>query len=332
MPLDTNLMDDRLAVLRSLEDFVGENLTFLAPLGRMWQPTDFLPDLSGPDWREQVEAFRQPAQHISDEALVVLVGDMVTEEALPNYSVSLSHLAQDDDNNSDRPWARWMRGWTAEENRHGDLLNAYLRLTGRVNMRAVEETVQRLIVNGFNPQARSDPYKGLVYTAFQERATKVSHGNVACIAAAQGDANLASICQRIAGDESGHEAFYTRIMSRIIDDDPEGGLTAFAQMLRGVIAMPGRTMNDGRDPALFEHFAVIAQRLKVYTVHDYAQIIAHLVKTWKVADRSVTGRAARAQQYLCRQAERFESLADEMAAHIESQPPVAFSWINDRKV
>jgi acyl-[acyl-carrier-protein] desaturase len=35
--------------------------------------------------------------------------------------------------------------WTAEENRHGDLMNKYLWLTGRVDMRAVETTIQNLI-------------------------------------------------------------------------------------------------------------------------------------------------------------------------------------------
>jgi acyl-[acyl-carrier-protein] desaturase len=329
---ESTAIPDRYAVLRSIDGFVGENLSFLAPLGRVWQPTDYLPDLASEDWREQVQAFRESAQSISDEALVVLVGDMVTEEALPNYSVSLERLVQESDNQLDGSWARWLRGWTAEENRHGDLLNAYLRLTGRVNIRAVEETVQRLIVSGFNPRTGGDPYKGMVYTAFQERATKVSHGNVGRIALAQGDANLASICQRIAGDESRHEAFYTRIMGRILDSDPEGGIIAFRDMLRGLISMPGAAMDDGRDPQLFEHFAAVAQRLKVYTVHDYAQIIEHLVKTWAIADRCVSGKAARAQEYLCRQTERFAVIADEMAARVEKQPPVAFAWINDRKV
>jgi acyl-[acyl-carrier-protein] desaturase len=32
-------------------------------------------------------------------------------------------------------WAQWVRQWTSEENRHGDLLNKYLYLSGRVNMR-----------------------------------------------------------------------------------------------------------------------------------------------------------------------------------------------------
>jgi acyl-[acyl-carrier-protein] desaturase len=35
----------------------------------------------------------------------------------------------------ERGWAQWVRQWTSEENRHGDLLNKYLYLSGRVNMK-----------------------------------------------------------------------------------------------------------------------------------------------------------------------------------------------------
>ena len=54
-----------------------------------------------------------------------------------------------------------------------------------------------------------------VYTAFQERATKVSHGGTARIAKARGDEQLAKMCGLIAADESRHEAAYTRTMDAI---------------------------------------------------------------------------------------------------------------------
>ena len=92
----------------------------------------------------------------------------------------------------------------------------------------------------------------------------------------------------IAGDEARHEAFYTRMMGRVLDLDPAGGILAFRSMLRGLIAMPGRFMDDGSDPDLFDHFAIVAQRANVYTVRDYASIIEHLVKTWNIAGRTVT--------------------------------------------
>ena len=103
-------------------------------------------------------------------------------------------------------------------------------------------------------------------------------------------------------------------------------------MLRGRIAMPGRFMDDGRDPDLFDHFAIVAQRINVYTIRDYASIIDHLVKAWDIAGRAVTGEAARAQDELCRQAEQHARLAERTAAALAKQPPQAFSWIRDRTV
>ena len=307
-------------VIRGLQTAVEEELDLLVPIDKAWQPSDYLPDLEAEDWREQVERFRQAAQGLSDAVLVVLVGDMVTEEALPSYSVSLNGLVRDEEGTGPGPWARWLRGWTAEENRHGDLLHAYLRLTGRVDMRAVERTVHALIANGFNPKHQADPYNLLVYTSFQERATRISHANVGKLAVSEGDANLGRICGMIASDEARHESFYTRVMDKVLDRDPAGGLLAFRSMLRGLIAMPGRLMDDGRDPDLFDHFAIVAQRAGVYTVRDYASIIEHLVKTWNVAGRSVTGEAARAQDELCRQSERYLRLVERTSAALEKQP------------
>jgi len=312
----------------SLEGYVGENLSLLLPIEQAWQPTDFLPDLTAEDWVDQLGAFRETARNVSDEVLVVLVGNMVTEEALPNYAISLNHVANDETGTDDTPWANWLRGWTAEENRHGDLLNAYLRLTGRVDMRAVERTVHHLIRNGFSPRAKNDNLAGMVYTSFQERATRISHGNVAKLVARQGDANLATICRRISGDEARHETFYTRMVGRAMEMDPEAGVLAFRAMLRGIIAMPGRGMYDGKDPDLFDHFAVVSQRTGVYTALTYAEIIGHLVETWGVAGRSLSGKAAKAQDYLCHQAERYQFFAAEIAEKIAQQPRVEFSWIH----
>jgi acyl-[acyl-carrier-protein] desaturase len=316
-------------VLKALENDVAQNLLLL-PIDEAWQPSDYLPDLSADDWAERLRQFRQPAGQLDDELLVVLVADMITEEALPSYSVALNLLANDHTGTSDAPWARWLRGWTAEENRHGDLLNAYLRLTGRVDMRAVEVTIHHLLNNGFNPHAHPDLYGGLVYTAFQERATKISHANVARLAAARGEANLNRICLKIAGDESRHESFYTRMMSRVMDEDPGGGIITFHKMMRRIIAMPGKLMFDGTDPDLFDHFATVAQRTGIYTVRDYASIADHLLQTWRVAERSVSGKAARAQEYLCTLPQKYLKLADEAEQRLGAAPRHAFSWIYGR--
>jgi acyl-[acyl-carrier-protein] desaturase len=320
---------EQIELLRSLGSDVAENL-LLSPIDEAWQPTDYLPDLSGEDWAAQLQGFRERATELDDELLVVLVADMITEEALPSYSIALNQLADDNTGTSASPWAKWMRGWTAEENRHGDLLNAYLRLTGRVDMRSIEVTIHHLLNNGFSAQTYPDLYGGLVYTAFQERATKVSHANVARMAGERGDANLNRICLKIAGDEGRHEAFYTRMMSRVLDEDPEGGMLTFRSMMRRIISMPGRLMFDGKDPSLFDHFATVAQRTRIYTFRDYAAITDHLLKTWRIAERGVNGKAARAQEYLCGLPRLYEELAGSVEERLAEQPRFPFSWIHGR--
>jgi len=317
-------------LFESLQGFVSKNLTLLADVNQAWQPSDYLPDLTGEDWSEQLQEFRAAAATLPDEFLVVLVGNMVTEEALPSYSIRLQQIAKDKTGCDDQPWARWLRGWTAEENRHGDLLNAYLRLTGRVDMRAIERTIHSLIQEGFNPRTHGDEPSGLIYAAFQERATRISHGNVARLANEHGDKNLSRICRRIAGDESRHETFYTRVVGEMLENDPERIVLSIKSVLRGLIAMPGRKMFDGQDPDLFDHFATVSQRIGAYTARDYAAILRHLVDTWEIGKRSLTGRAAKAQEYLCQMPERYENLAESVGETILEQPHRSFTWIHGR--
>ena len=215
----------------------------------MWQPNDLLPDSSGSDeqFYDEVRDLRARCADLPDALLVVLIGDMITEEALPTYMAQLNTLdgIRDETGGSGSAWARWTRAWTAEENRHGDLLNKYLYMTGRVDMRAVEGTIQRLIGSGMDIKTEQHPYRCLVYTSFQERATKISHGATARLASAAGDGVLTKIAGLIAADEARHEVAYTRTMDMIFEKDPDGAVACFADMMRKQITMPAHYMDDG---------------------------------------------------------------------------------------
>ena len=144
------------------------------------------------------------------------------------------------------------------------------------------------------------------------------------LAAEQGDENLARICRKIAGDEARHEVFYTRVVGELMEREPEAAVLAFRAMLKGIIAMPGRLMFDGEEPDLFDHFAAVSQRIGAYTVGTYAEIIEHLIEAWGVAHRSLSGKAAKAQEYLCQQAEKYERFADEVAETLaQSRSPAS---------
>lgn len=80
---------------------------------------------------------------------------------------------------------------------------------------AVELTIQNLIGSGMDPKTDNNPYSGFIYTSFQERATKVSHGNTAAHASQHGDKQLGRICAAIAGDEARHEKAYIKIVDEL---------------------------------------------------------------------------------------------------------------------
>jgi acyl-[acyl-carrier-protein] desaturase len=325
-------MPTKIEVIKSIENYVGENIgSLLKPVESGWQPSDFLPGMSDPGWKERIDALQKGAENLADELLVVLVGDMVTEEALPTYQTWLNRLhgITDETGASDTPWARWSRGWTAEENRHGDLLNRYLMLSGRVDMRAVEVTIHHLINNGFDPQTENDPYLGFIYTSFQERATKTSHRNVAKLAHRAGDEILHRICGTIAGDEARHEKAYKLFMTRIFEADPVGAVCSFAVMMKRKITMPAMLMRGPSDENLFLRFSKVAQRTGVYTVRDYADIIESLVKHWDIEHLfGLSDFAAQSQDYLCGLAERYRRIAERVTLSGSDQ----FSWIFGRAV
>ncbi|KAL6191573.1 hypothetical protein ACLB2K_037963 [Fragaria x ananassa] len=326
----------KIEIFKSIEGWAEQNiLVHLKPVEKCWQPQDFLPDPASDGFEEQVRELRERAREIPDEYFVVLVGDMITEEALPTYQTMLNTLdgVRDETGASPTPWAVWTRAWTAEENRHGDLLNKYLYLCGRVDMRQIEKTIHYLIGSGMDPRTENSPYLGFIYTSFQERATFISHGNTARHAKDYGDLKLAQICGTIASDEKRHETAYTKIVEKLFEIDPDGTITSFADMMKKKIAMPAHLMYDGRDDKLFDHFSAVAQRLGVYTAKDYADILEFLVGRWKVQDLTgLSGEGRKAQEYLCGLAPRIRRLEERAQARAKQGPAIPFSWIFDRNV
>ncbi len=310
-------LDKNAETIAGLEALAAEAVNeFLVDPKTCWQPTDFLPDMAQPDAMEQVALLRKRSDAIPDEVISSLVGNMITEEALPNYQSFFNLLKgvnEEGNMASANGWVRWSRAWTSEENRHGDLLNKYLYLSGRADMKEVEITIQNLIANGFDAKSGQDPYQALIYTSFQERATKIAHVNTGKLADKAGDDVLSRICKTIAGDEARHEKAYKSFMSKIFELDPDGALLAFEKMMKNKITMPALLMDDAKEDSLFTRFSVITEKMGIYTTFDYANIITHLTERWKIA--GITGLkdyAAKAQEYLCTLADRYRKIAERL--------------------
>ncbi len=327
------MKSSRIEVMRHLEPFVEERLgTLLRPVDELWQPSDFLPDLGTEAGLDALRELQAEARRLPDDVLSVLVGDTVTEEALPTYATWLAHLEGVSETGAapNSAWTAWNRAWCGEENRHGDVLSRYLVLSGRVNMREVDLVINNLIFDGMDIQTGRDPYEFFVYTSFQELATNRSHRNVGHLAKAAGATRLGKMSAVIAGDEGWHARAYRLFVEQFLQLDTDAALIAMAELFRKQVKMPAMYMRE-RGAAkgdTFATFEALAQRSGVYTAKDYLEILEHLVDFWKIADfKGLSAEAARAQDFICGLSNRYRRLLRRLRVPTAEELPPTFRWL-----
>jgi acyl-[acyl-carrier-protein] desaturase len=322
-----SLSGSRLDVMR----FVGEKIDtlmaeYLKPIETNWQPSDLLPDTTQENFLDEIKLLRESVRELSYDYVAVLIGDTITEEALPTYESWLMDMVGVDQENANS-WSRWIRSWTAEENRHGDLLNKFLYLSGRVNMRAMEVSTQYLIADGFDIGTGRDPYRNFIYTSFQELATNLSHRRTATLAKQAGCPQLSKICGVIASDEMRHAKAYKAFVDQIFAVDPSEMMLAFEDMMRKKIVMPAHFLRETgvKMGQTFSHFSDAAQRLGVYTTQDYIDIADSLLTDWNIASiNDLNDAGQRARDYLMALPNRLRRVADRTKVPALEYP---FSWI-----
>lgn len=320
----------RLEVMQTMEKSMDELLTkYLRPIEENWQPSDFLPDARDPKFFEEVEEIQALANELDYDVFAVLIGDTITEEALPTYESWLMDV-DGIDQVEGNGWSKWLRGWTSEENRHGDLLNKYLYLSGRVNMKEMEISTQHLLNDGFDLQTGRDPYKNFVYTSFQELATNVSHRRVASLSKKSGNVRLSKINAIIAADEMRHAKAYAYFVKLIFELDPSEMILAFEYMMKKKIVMPAHCLRQSGDKigGLFSHFSDAAQRIGVYTSADYIEILRTLIVDWEIDKiNGLNETAEKARDYLMALPDRLTRITERIKI---PQKQYEFKWIGMR--
>lgn len=261
---------------------------------KLWFPAELL------DINER-EELRERASALPDAARAGLALNLLTEEGLPHF-----HRLIAQDMGEDSVWGYWNNLWTAEEDRHGCVLRDYARDSGTLDMLALEKMQFAYLEAGFQPEWRGDAFRLIAYTSLQEKATQLSHANLARLVAPV-EPRLQHILSRVAADESRHHRFYRDVFSLLLQADPERALrAAWAVMPR--MAMPGQSIPG------FSDLADVARRAGIYGPLDYMNIVNELLTAWGIAAaRGLSSSSERLREKLLALPERLHRLAELLA-------------------
>ncbi|MEK6755520.1 MAG: acyl-ACP desaturase [Bacteroidota bacterium] len=256
-------------VLADLEQIVKGLIEKHESKRELWFSSEILPADEGVANEKEMAELRDRARGIPDSVRVALALNILTEEGLPHF-----HRLIAENLGSRTYWSQWNNLWTAEEDRHGNILRDYARDSRLVNFRALEKLQFNYLRSGFNPDWGGDPYKIFVYTTCQEKATQISHMNTGKISSAQ-EPLLDSITQKVSQDEARHYAFYMNVFREIIERDPNEALVSAASIMPS-IEMPGISI------ANFNDYADVVRRSGIYGPRDYKKIVDQLIQSWKI--------------------------------------------------
>jgi acyl-[acyl-carrier-protein] desaturase len=267
-------LQSKLDVLRDLEGKVSELMELHERKRPLWFPFDLLGP--GPDdcADAHLEQLRAQAAGIPDPVRAALALNLLTEEGLPHFHRLLAVYLGDESH-----WRSWNNLWTAEEDRHGQVLHDYARDTRLFDQRKLEEMQFAYLRRGFHPGWDRDPYRVFAYTTVQERATQHSHAETGRIVA-EYEPRLAKVLANVAQEEARHYTFYRTIFEEILKRDPDQALHS-ASFILPAIDMPGFAMPG------FKELSDVIRRAGIYGPRDYLQIVQEQIRYWRI--ESLTG-------------------------------------------
>ncbi len=259
----------KIEVLQDLEDIVRELMEIHERKRELWFPSDLVGPAADECPETHITKLRQQAAGIPDHARAALALNLLTEEGLPHFHRLLAVYLGDDSF-----WRSWNNLWTAEEDRHGQVLHDYARDTQLLQQRKLEEMQFEYLRAGFHPQWDRDPYRVFAYTTVQERATQFSHSETGKIVA-EYEPRLASILSQVAKEEARHYTFYRTVFGEILKRDPDQALHS-ASFILPAIDMPGVTMPG------FKELADVIRRAGIYGPRDYLRIVQEQIRYWRI--------------------------------------------------
>ncbi|MFL6070045.1 MAG: acyl-ACP desaturase [Actinomycetes bacterium] len=298
-------------LLIELEPVVAGEINRHMTQARNWYPHEYVPWSDGRNFAGVLdgEAWEPSEQKFTDAARAALIVNLLTEDNLPSYHFEIASKF-----GREGAWGDWVQRWTAEEDRHAQVIRDYLTVTRSVDPQELEDLRMQHMQNGYKA-LHPGMLGGLAYVSFQELATRVSHRNTG---KATGDAVAEQMFARIALDENLHMVFYRNMMSASFEIEPDATMGAVRDVVLD-FKMPGHDIPG------FQRKAVQIAVEGIYDLRQHKdEVLMPVLRHWKVFERTnlgPEGEKARDQigEFLAdleAQASRFEEKRDALKARL----------------
>jgi acyl-[acyl-carrier-protein] desaturase len=208
-------------------------------------------------------------------------------------------------------WGEWVRRWTAEEGRHGLVLNAYLLATRSIDPVELERGRMAQVQGGQVPEPPTVA-EGLAYVSLQELATRISHFNTGNQLE---DPAGRTMLRRIAADENLHFLFYRDAMTAVMEAHPSAGVMAIEKQV-SEFSMPGVGI-----PGFNEHAKAIADAgIYDFQIHHDKILQPVILRDWAIESlEGLTAEAEEARARLVKKIERIGKVGRRFASRREEK-------------
>jgi acyl-[acyl-carrier-protein] desaturase len=266
----TNSADLDRALLRELTPEAERLLARHVGVAQEWFPHDYIPYRLGRDFDKEPWTPDQP--RLTGVAQTAFEIGLLTEDNLPSYH----RLIYREFGKGDGAWMAWVGRWTAEEGRHAIVLRDYLTVTRNIDPVLLERGRMATVQQGFEFNGPG-VIRGLVYVAFQELATRISHRNTGRYS---DDPVADKIMVRISTDENLHMVFYRDIVAAAIALRPSEAVCAVVDEVLE-FQMPGAGIPGFRRKA-----AEIA-KAGIYDLRAHRdEVLLPLLNYWRIFELS----------------------------------------------
>lgn len=293
------------AVLEALESTAEHLLERHLATSKEWFPHTLVPWGDAADYPEDYE-WSLSETILPPAVRSALFVNVLTEDNLPFYFRDIERMF-----GRHGAWGEWVRRWTAEEGRHGFVINAYLMATRSIDPRQLERARMMQVQAGVVPEP-PNAAEGLAYVAIQELATRISHFNTGTRLP---DSAGRAVMRRVAADENLHFLFYRDAMKAVFEADPSSAVVATEKQVTG-FAMPGVGI-----PGFTSHARAIAEDGIYDLALHHDQILQPVVmRDWRMASlEGLNAEAEQARERLIRYIERVDKVGKRIAARREER-------------